>query len=412
MEFNENLFDNNLTFLSELYQQKANEINKLEQEFREIKRKELYPNWRIFRRCKRKWITFAGIFELNLTMYEITDQITKKVKRFCYYHHSKLEELQYSKYDIDVLKYAVRSYLENTNTPLFLKEFLPSKQLINHYIKTSNIEEIIYENNQKLLTKTHQKLVDCNEQIYLEMDDFYVNHQQENLKKMRVREVILHTLDDKKRQLNDVINIFFTKNLDERNNEFNNLNYVFWNIKHFIKSFKNRWKIIVNGDAAKWISNLAEQLELKFCLDLFHIKKALNTAFSTNKFASQANKKYFKNWINKQFNLPWKDVFEQAIFNKDKEFFKQIYFEFLAEARRNNVPSSIILNARSFYKMIMNNSKWLFENHKKFSSFTEHFVFNSFKKHIKKWQALFCFRNIKMKVIFKNLLKNQATVFL
>lgn len=56
MKFNENLFDNNLTFLSELYQQKANEINKLEQEFREIKRKELHPNWRIFRRCKRKWI--------------------------------------------------------------------------------------------------------------------------------------------------------------------------------------------------------------------------------------------------------------------------------------------------------------------------------------------------------------------
>lgn len=44
MKFNENLFDNNLTFLSELYQQKANEINKLEQEFREIKRKELHPN--------------------------------------------------------------------------------------------------------------------------------------------------------------------------------------------------------------------------------------------------------------------------------------------------------------------------------------------------------------------------------
>ncbi|MBY7703837.1 hypothetical protein JIY74_26615 [Vibrio harveyi] len=171
--------------------------------------------------------SFGGIFELNLTMYEITDENTKKVKRFCYYHHSKLEELQHSKYDIDVLKYAVRSYLENTNTPLFLKDFLPSKQLINHYIKTSNIEEIIYENNQKLLTETHQKLVDSNEQIYLEMDDFYVNHQQENLKKMRVREVILHTLDDKNRQLNDVVNIFFTKDLDERNNEFNNLNYVF-----------------------------------------------------------------------------------------------------------------------------------------------------------------------------------------
>ncbi|WP_434341903.1 UPF0236 family protein [Mycoplasma putrefaciens] len=410
MKLNFDLFAKGFSFLNEMFEQKANEINRLEKEFREIKRKTLHPDWRVFRRYKRKWITFGGEFELNLTMYEVIDKLTNKSKRFVYYHHQKLKELRHSKYDIDILKLTIWFYLMESKIPLFLRELLPSKQLFNHYLKSTNIHQIIDEKNREILKKNYHELEKSNEQIYIEMDDFYINHQQKNNKKMRVREAIFHKVN--KTKLDSVINLFFTKNLDEKDNEYNNLNYVFSNLKEFIKPIKNDSEIVINGDAARWIQTLAKQLNVNFSLDLFHIKRGLNLTFGTNKFASKANKKFFNKYYSKRFNSSWKDVFEYAIFSEGLDFFKENYLDFLTQAKRENAPKSIIINARNFYKMIVNNSKWLFENKQNLSSFTEHFVFNSFKKHIVKQQSLYAFDNIKTLVTFKNLLKNQATVFL
>ncbi|WP_334199272.1 UPF0236 family transposase-like protein [Mycoplasma capricolum] len=138
------------------------------------------------------------------------------------------------------------------------------------------------------------------------MDDLYINHQAEKKKKMRVREIIFHT--QKNNKLENVLNLFFTKNLDERLNEFNDLNFVFNTIKEITKQTKTTKKIVVNGDGARWIKKLAEKLNLDFSLDLFHIRKALNIAFGFNKFASKKNKKLFKTWYNKTFNLSWKKL--------------------------------------------------------------------------------------------------------
>nr|VZR97356.1 hypothetical protein MF5295_00272 [Mycoplasma feriruminatoris] len=187
------IFNNEFLFLKELYSQKANEINQIEKHFREVERKKLHPNWRIYRRSKRKWITLAGIFELNITMYEATDKITNKITRFTYYHHNKLKELKFSKYDTDNIKFAIKSYLDGSTIPSFLRPFLPSKQLLNHYLQTLKISNKIEQENKGKLDSLKTKLFNSDEQIYIEMDDLYINHQAEKKKKMRVREIIFHT---------------------------------------------------------------------------------------------------------------------------------------------------------------------------------------------------------------------------
>ncbi|PTD31807.1 Mbov_0401 family ICE element transposase-like protein [Mycoplasma leachii] len=403
------IFNNEFLFLKELYSQKADEINQIEKHFREVERKKLHPNWRIFRRSKRKWVTLAGVFELNITMYETTNELTNKITRFTYYHHDKLKELKFSKYDIDNIKFAIKSYLDGSHIPSFLRSVLPSKQLLNHYLQTLEISKKIEQKNKEKLDSLKTNLFNWNDQIYIEMDDLYINHQAEKKKKMRVREIIFHT--QKNNKLENVLNLFFTKNLDERLNEFNDLNFVFNTIKEITKQTKTTKKIVVNGDGARWIKKLAEKLNLDFSLDLFHIRKALNIAFGFNKFAFKENKKLFKTWYNKTFNLSWKKAFECAIFTKNLVLFKQLYNQFLTESKTKNVSKTILLNAKNFYKLIINNSNYVFNKNQKLSSYTEHFVYNSFKKHIKKEQSLFCFKNIKSKIIYKNLLKNQITIF-
>ncbi|SYV96245.1 Uncharacterised protein, partial [Mycoplasma putrefaciens] len=93
--------------------------------------------------------------------------------------------------------------------------------------------------------------------------------------------------------------------MDEKDNEYNNLNYVFSNLKEFIKPIKNDSEIVINGDVSRWIQTLAKQLNVNFSLDLFHIKRGLNLTFGTNKFASKANKKFFNKYYSKRFNSSW-----------------------------------------------------------------------------------------------------------
>lgn len=54
MEFQIDIFNNNFDFMKELYQQKVNEINKQEEDFRTNLRFKLHPNWKIARRLKRQ----------------------------------------------------------------------------------------------------------------------------------------------------------------------------------------------------------------------------------------------------------------------------------------------------------------------------------------------------------------------
>ncbi|WP_429978773.1 UPF0236 family transposase-like protein, partial [Mycoplasmopsis bovis] len=79
-----------------------------------------------------------------------------------------------------------------------------------------------------------------------------------------------------------------------------------------LNKFNSNKEIIVNGDGARWIKHLANELNASYSLDLFHIKKAINDTVGANKFASKENKIYFKNNINYCLNKPWKNAFSDA----------------------------------------------------------------------------------------------------
>ena len=130
----QNIFDKNISFTQKLYQERINQINKNEEIFRTIVRKTLHPEWKIFRRMTRKYITIAGVFTLNLTMYEYRDK-TNKLIRFTYYHDDFFKEFNHSKYQFDIVKLSIMLYLENKNPPAFLIHIWPSKQMIQHFIK-------------------------------------------------------------------------------------------------------------------------------------------------------------------------------------------------------------------------------------------------------------------------------------
>ncbi|ENY68902.1 Hypothetical protein MAU_2800 [Metamycoplasma auris 15026] len=402
------IFNDILDTTNKLYANKAKELNDIEEYFRNTLRKTIHPNWKIFRRETRKWITLGGIFLLNITMYETKDD-EGRITRFTYYHDEKLKQICNCKYDTDNLKLAVKFYLENSKIPSNLKQLLPSKQLLNYYLNKLKINEKLLDKNEEILNEIKCNFAKDNEKIYLEMDDFYIFHKSTKVKKMRVREVVAHTL--KSNKLSNVINIFFTKNLDDPTTKNNDLEFIKNTINKELITSNYKQKLIVNGDGARWIKKLADKLNATYSLDLFHIQKALNDTFGTNKFVSKENKIYYKTYINKTLNKSWKNVFDEAILLKNEELFRRLWYEFLSNPIALKMPTGISERARNFYKLISNNARAVFDNNEKLKSYTEHFVYNSFKKHIRKEQSLFCFEHIKLKVLYRNIIKNQATLF-
>ncbi|BBG41095.1 hypothetical protein [Mycoplasmopsis californica] len=88
---------------------------------------------------------------------------------------------------------------------------------------------------------------------------------------------------------------------------------------------------------------------------------------------------------------------------------------FLLEAKEKNIEKSFIKQSRTLFKYINNHSKNIWNNDGNLiieKSYAEHFVYNFFKKFIKKQGSLFSRNSIKMKVIYHNLLKNAATFFI
>ncbi|MDP4042919.1 Mbov_0401 family ICE element transposase-like protein [Mycoplasmopsis arginini] len=411
MEFQIDIFNDNFDFMKELYQQKVNEINKQEEDFRTNLRFKLHPNWKIARRLKRQWITFAGIFFLNLTMYEYIDQKTQKKIRITYYHNEKLRELSTSKYDKDIIKFCIKNSLENIPDPRYLKKYLPSKQLLNLYIKKWKIQEQIEEKNRELISEKNNNFSKLNEDIFLEIDDLFIKHKQNfKLEKMRVREVILHTKNCF--QNRNILCMFFTKNINEKTTKNNDLNYVINKVKEQLESINLRDNnIIINGDGARWMYTISDSLNAIFNLDYFHIKKQINNTFSFNKFATKINKKYFKNWLSSKYKLPWNYLFAEAIDIRNFNYFYDIFENLNDEIPNKDLPFEIKKNIKTFWKYIISNARSIFDNPTiKNSSYTEHFVYHTFKRHIKKPHARFGFKTIKMKIIYKNVQNGLGTI--
>lgn len=214
------------------------------------------------------------------------------------------------------------------------------------------------------------------------MDDLFIKIQdKKSNEKLRIREAILHTKNNNK--LSNILCLFFTKKCNEKITENNDLNYVISNIKKQLNILNSSNKnLILNGDGAPWMRQISKEIKASFSLDLFHIKHKINNTFGFSKFAPKEIKKHYKNWYSKYYKYGWKDLFDFAI------------------QKGNN-----------FFRYIIKNAEGIFNNDINFSSHTEHFVCHSFKSNVSKRYSIFSFRNVKIKVIYNNLLKGQATIF-
>ncbi|VEU60591.1 Uncharacterised protein [Mycoplasmopsis bovigenitalium] len=423
MDFHINIFNNDL-YLSNFYAKKAQELNEIEQEFRTKNRFILHPEWKISKRKSKCWITLGGIFKLNYTMYEYIDARGKK-RRITHYHDDIIKRLKCSKYDFDLIKFCIISDLNNQKLPNELVSLKPSKQLLYEMKKRFKISQQIFEKNDKKYNENTSVFKQKNyKKIHIEVDDFYTRFQGSKYRpKMRIREVILHQNFIGKNAKKDTkkasaICYFFTKNISEKTLENDSI---------FTKKFINnelkkleikRKKVVLKGDGARWMSLFASDIKVKYSLDYFHLFRKINETFGYKKFNSKNHKMLYKNWFSKVYGARWVDLFS-AIFEKNfnlkYEDFMKLKATFLLEAKEKNIEKSFIKQARILFKYINNHCKNIWNNEGNLiieKSYTEHFVYNFFKKFIKKQGSLFSRNSIKMKVIYHNLLKNAATFFI
>ena len=408
----QNIFDKNMPFTQKLYQEKINLINQKEEIFRTISRETLHPEWKIFRRITREYITIGGVFTLNLTMYEYRDKSNKLI-RFTYYHDDFFKEFNHSKYQLDIVKLSTMLYLENKNPPAFLMHIWPSKQMIQHFIKKYKIDKEIEQLNAFRINEIRQELQqEKHNNLFVEMDDLFIKIQdKKSNEKLRIREAIFHTKNDNK--LSNVLCLFFTKKCNEKITENNDLNYVISNIKKQLNILNSSNKnLILNGDGASWMRQVSKEIKANFSLDLFHIKHKINNTFGFSKFAPKEIKKYYKNWYSKYYKYRWKDLFDFAI-QKGNNFnvFLEIMEQFKIESKKQKLPKNLKLLANNFFRYIIKNAEGIFNNNINFSSHTEHFVCHSFKSNVSKRYSIFSLKSVKIKVIYNNLLKGQATIF-
>ncbi|MBU4693424.1 integrative conjugal element protein [Mycoplasma zalophidermidis] len=423
MNYEINIFSNELD-LKKYYFNKARELNFAEEEFRNKIRFEKYPDWKIAKQKTHKWITMGGSFELNYTMYEYLDNRGKK-RRITYYHDVIIERLKRSKYDFDLIKFCIISDLNNQSLPSELIPLKPSKQLLYEMKKRFKIDEQIdIQNNKKYLENANRFKLRNQKKIHVEIDDLFTRFQGIKYRpKMRVREVILHTnflsknAAKKQHQNSSAICYFFTKNLQDKSskNELTNLENFF--NKEFKKLNICRKKTVLKGDGAIWMSDFASKIKVRYSLDYFHLAKKINDTFGFGKFNSKDNKQLYKSWFSTTFGARWVDLFG-AIFDKKYALnyrnYETLKQTFLNEAIDLRVDKKYIREAKLLFKYIKNHINNIWNNEGKIvlnESYTEHFVYHSFKKHIKKPNALFSKKHIKTKVIYKNLLRNIATIF-
>ncbi|WP_029513769.1 Mbov_0401 family ICE element transposase-like protein [Mycoplasmopsis primatum] len=402
------IFNSNYQY--ELYKEMAEKINHIEWYFRTIIRKRLYSDWKVFRRKTRQWITRAGVFYLNVTEYEKWDPETQKLIRFVYYHHPIVENLKYSKYDFELIKEVILDYL-NGNKRNNYPDYYPSKQMVSYFKERFKINEHIKNLNDKLLDDIYNNSNNC--KYSLNMDDLFKYFQMGNTnEKVRIREAVFHKENDINK---GGICLFFVKPVNAKNDENNNLNYQVKEIENVVNSLNlSAENITLNGDGAPWMKRIQKELNVNYVLDNFHIKKMINMTFGHNRFAIKDNKKVFKNWKSIKFNKTWCSLFNEVFNDKKYNDFLDVQNEFLKELSLKNVNNVVLNNIEKFFnyinmhkKMIWNSAGDLLKN----KSYTEHFVYHFFKKHISKYHSLYSLKNIETIIIYQNLMKKYATIF-
>ena len=150
-------------------------------------------------------------------------------------------------------------------------------------ISIMSISNIIKNAKLKLINLPKIKLLE-NQKLYINMDDCFINLINENFDKVtyRIRIISFNTgLNKSKYQIKDtLINKRICFWFDKLSNKIKNekfVNFVKNKINDYYELINN--EIIIGGDGAWWIKNVAKKLNAKYVLDKFHAIKDLWRTF-------------------------------------------------------------------------------------------------------------------------------------
>ncbi|WP_434337202.1 Mbov_0401 family ICE element transposase-like protein [Mesomycoplasma conjunctivae] len=212
-------------------------------------------------------------------------------------------------------------------------------RLLGKVISASSINLILreLEINSNLTVQDFSSLAKDQDTIYMAVDDAFnkVRYGTKTPISTCTRMMVLYLLDDKKKIVGKT-NILEIKKIREIKNKPTVLAQIV--LKTIQNVYKKKLKIVIFGDGAKWIKNLAKSLNAKYILDKYHlVKKASDlVSFKNN---NSLNKKLFS--INNQPKIYWilKDLLEkQSLF--EVIFFMQSIQKNLKEFWKNNLYDS------------------------------------------------------------------------
>lgn len=368
------------------------DLNKIEEEFRTIKRKQEYTNWNLHKVKKRVIIDTQGNKHYyNLGVYYIREIKNGKEKRtyFTHYHHDYLKQARRNKYSIETKTFAI--FLKNSHARR--PKFLP-KSTYQHWISQNSKKKVIsskledkiansYNSSSNKLHKYDVK-VEHKNILYVEIDDTYKTIQQNKRKKKLMCRMLTFNLFNSKTKKYECINnvqIYFDK--EEKLTKYDEKNSIVSLIEKIQNDYyKPGMEICIKGDGAKNINETAKYFDYQV-LDKFHLIHYVRNAFILKKFLNNAIVKQFKN----EFEI--KGVyryFENIFENYSISDWDKLFPNFINWTKNNKLDYRFSEALLKLIKYINNQKELIFDVPKVInkSSHTESYINNYFKKYISK----------------------------
>ncbi|ENY69148.1 Hypothetical protein MAU_1900 [Metamycoplasma auris 15026] len=372
------------------------QIEQADLDFKQSKeRKELHLT--VHSKVTRKIATTNGVVVVLLTKY------IRKIKGepnriYIFDKHTLLQNK----------RQLVSSSFYNSIINDFLNGYSYRANAKKHNVSLGNIWRIIKssEVNKNSLIDYKEKLENNKQNIvYISLDDayhrFYVS--KNNVRKIKFKLIIFYMLTPSRKMINKNHFIILRDDLD-------NINYPISALVEKIKSivsycYGDNIKLVVTGDGATWIKNLAVRLKADYILCRFHLKQKLGVIFN--------NSKELKNMLDKYYQdsgIRLDKVINRFLFNKNYEELIKFLEQGLSQLK-DYLNLSRWNHLVDFLKYIKRNLKGLvdvpMDSSLYFGNVAESFVSHLIKKKIKRNWTIYGVHSIMVL-----LLKNQTGIYL
>ncbi|AWX69563.1 Mbov_0401 family ICE element transposase-like protein [[Mycoplasma] anseris] len=333
-----------------------------------IRRKQ--EGWEINCYITRKFITINGSFEVKITKYRKKEN--NKWKYYTFNNHWFLQRNKNHNIDINLKEKCKESFNRNSYQEIAYQLGISKSTIFNiiHANLNTNIDTLkSFKNNQ-----TH------NQKLYISVDDTYVPYKEKqfNTNKCCVRILNFFNKTKNNKLINKNHLLLFNKSKKPINNKT-----LYAKINKIMKKFYNETcEIIILGDGAKWIQNLAKRFNGNGILCRYHlmakVKKLFDKSKETKQIINKTNKELNFNMVSYIYddidNEKWDDLlnfltYNQHVFNKYFNKFKLKQITDLKKYIFNN-KDYLVKYSKNSLDFIGNNAE----------SFVSHIIKNSLKK--------------------------------